>query len=374
MRPARAQPVWPLLFSCALLALFVSACAAAFSPAPFRPTPLPPAPDQSAPRASETPASPILVPIPSPTQAPNLSQLTSGGCCVEPFFHPDGSTVLYLDRPEPDGPSGLWGVPLSGGPPEWITDRLGVYSADMRLLAYPENDQTVVERLEDGQRWVIPNAGRAVSFSPEGERLAWTAGVTGPPFDTALREVWVSRVDGMDARKLLAVNRGGFAGWLPDGGFLVSGRLEPQEPTTGLWVLPPEGGDPIALFLGERMRSTSLSPDGSWLAYQVAFAENPSENGLWRMRVSDGDRLRLNLFGAYRWRNDGHLLVIPLDLDAAFHQVWQVEAATGEAFPLTDPEITPFRIANGDWTVSPDGNHIVFVSAEDHNLWLLTLP
>ncbi len=364
---------WSLLFLSALLALTGSACGAALAPLPSGPNP-PSAPDPAEPIASATPFSPAPDPLPSPTPAPSLRQLTTGGCCVQPFFEPEGSRVLYLDRPAPDGPSGIWGVPLSGGSPEWVTDRLGAYSSDMRLLAFPQDGQTIVERLEDGQRWVIPNGGRAVSFSPDGARVAWTAGATGPPFDTALREVWVSRVDGMEARMLMQVYRGGLAGWLPDGGFLISGRLQPQDGETGLWAVQPEGGDPVEVFLGERIRNASLSRDGSWLAFQVAFAEDASENGLWLLRLADGERQRLNLFGAYRWRGGGRLLVVPLEPDAGSHQFWEVEAATGEASPLTDPQTTPFKIANGDWTVSPDGRHIVFVSAEDHNLWLLTLP
>jgi hypothetical protein len=52
--------------------------------------------------------------------------------------------------------------------------------------------------------------------------------------------------------------------------------------------------------------------------------------------------------------------------------LWQVQAGGGQPEPLTDPAVTPFKVANGDWSVSPDGQHIVFVSAADHNLWLLT--
>jgi Tol biopolymer transport system component len=47
---------------------------------------------------------------------------------------------------------------------------------------------------------------------------------------------------------------------------------------------------------------------------------------------------------------------------------------TGQTDPLTDPETTPLRIEGGDWTLSPDGKKVVFVSAVDQNLWLVTLP
>jgi Tol biopolymer transport system component len=56
------------------------------------------------------------------------------------------------------------------------------------------------------------------------------------------------------------------------------------------------------------------------------------------------------------------------------HRLWQVDVESGAATPLTDAAITPFKIANGDWSVSPDGRHVAFVSASDNNIWLLTLP
>jgi Tol biopolymer transport system component len=54
--------------------------------------------------------------------------------------------------------------------------------------------------------------------------------------------------------------------------------------------------------------------------------------------------------------------------------VWQFEAQTGQSRPLTDPAATQLKIANGDWSVSPDGRQIAFVSANDNNIWLLSLP
>ena len=310
-------------------------------------------------------------PAPTPTREPSLRQLTDGGCCVEPFWSGDGR-VLYLDRPS-GAPLGYWAVGLSGGMPELFTDRLGIYSPDMTYLAYPRNGQAIVERTSDGQSWVIPNGGREVSFSPLGDRLVWTAGQTGPPFDTARREVWVSLVDGSQARALVSVYGGGFAGWFPDGDLLVSGRMIQEDSLSGLWKVSVEDGAAIPIVQVGRLRGLSMSPGGSWLAYQDLFNDDPLEDGLWLVNVANGERRKLELFGGYRWRDDQDLLVIPLDLNQDFHQVWQVSASSGEAQPLTDPGVTPFKIANGDWSVSPDGRHIAFVSAADNNIWLLTL-
>jgi Tol biopolymer transport system component len=40
---------------------------------------------------------------------------------------------------------------------------------------------------------------------------------------------------------------------------------------------------------------------------------------------------------------------------------------------LTDPAVTPFKIANGDWRISPDGRYMAFVESSDKNIWVIEL-
>jgi Tol biopolymer transport system component len=248
---------------------------------------------------------------------------------------------------------------------------LGIYSLDFSLLAYPKGGETVVERLADGQQWTIPSGGRAVSFSPDGSLVSWTAGQAGPPFDTAQRQVWTSRSDGSRVRQVIAVMGGGLAGWFPDGRMLVSSQNGGE---STYWAVSPQDGSAEKILQSLRLRGAALSPDGAWLAYQVVFSGDLTADGLWLANTHTGQRMRLDVFGAYRWRDSGRLLIIPLDLTSASHLLWQVDAASGKAEPLTDPELTSFKVANGDWAVSPDGQKLVFVSASDQNLWLLSLP
>jgi len=322
-------------------------------------------------------SSPTTTSLPTATPAPVLRQLTSGGCCVGPFWSPDSQRVLYIDKPAADAQAGVWGVGLQGGEPELYSDRLGLYSDDMSLLAYPQGGRTVVERLADGTRWSIANGGRRVSFSPDSRLVAWTGGQSGPPYDTARRQIWVCQVDGSQAHMLLEVFGGSFVSWLPDGRMLVDGRLDSSESGEAFWIYDPNNPDQgavRALARAERLRGALLSPGGSWLAYQVTFAADPAEDGLWLVDTASGSQTRLDLFGAYRWRDNGHLLVIPLDTSATWHSLREYDAFSAELRQLTDPQVTPFKVANGDWSVSPDGKHIAFVSAQDFNIWLLTLP
>jgi hypothetical protein len=316
---------------------------------------------------------------PSPTPTPILHRLTAGGCCVDPFWAPDGLQILYIDKPAQDLPSGLWGIDLQGNEPQFVTDRLGIYSADMQLRAFLENEATFVENITTGELWRIPNGGRAVSFSPDKAWLAWTAGQSGPPFDTAQREVWISRVDGSEAQLAFSATRAGFGGWFPDGRLLVSGLTDEASKQQALWALSldqqeGEQATLVELGRGNRLREAKISPDGTWVAYLSTFSADPAQDGLWIADARTGERRRLDIFGGYQWRDDQNLLVVPLDLSQPVHRLLQVEAATGEVLPLTEPGSTPFKIANGDWSVSPDGGEISFVSAEDNNIWLIELP
>lgn len=71
---------------------------------------------------------------------------------------------------------------------------------------------------------------------------------------------------------------------------------------------------------------------------------------------------------------DGPLgFTIPFRPNAIGHELWELDVNTEEARRLADPGAFPFKIANGNWTVSPDGRHVAFVESRDRNLWLLTL-
>lgn len=298
---------------------------------------------------------------------------------MDPFWASDGLQILYIDKPAQDMPSGVWGIDLQGSEPQFVTERLGIYSADMQLRAFPENEVTYVENLSTGALWPIPNGGRAVSFSPDNAWLAWTAGQSGPPFDTAQREIWISRVDGSEAQLVFSGTRAGFGGWFPDGRLLVSGLADETSKEQALWALnlgQQQNGQAnlVELGRGNRLREAKISPNGTWVAYISTFSADRAQDGLWIVDSRTGEGRRPDIFGGYQWRDDQNLLVVPLDLSQPVHRLLQVESANGQVHPITEPESTPFKIANGDWSVSPGGGEIAFVSAEDSNIWLIELP
>jgi Tol biopolymer transport system component len=170
--------------------------------------------------------------------------------------------------------------------------------------------------------------------------------------------------------------RGGFAGWLSDDRLLLSGRESFDSEESVLFSYALADGSTVELLRAERPRGFQLSPDRRWMVYYISLSDEPAENGLWLLRTEDGARrpLARELFGSYAWRDSSRLLIIPFRPDAQYHEFWELDVESGEVRQLTDPAINPFKIANGDWQVSPDGRQVTFVESSDENLWLLTLP
>jgi Tol biopolymer transport system component len=246
------------------------------------------------------------------------------------------------------------------------------------LVVDLEDGQTVVERLRDGARWVIPNGGRPVSFSPDGRRVAWSVVHGLANFDLRRTEIWLADADGRRARMIAARFGGGIVGWMPDAmGLLVGGRRSPHAATAELTLFDLAHESERALLFYERLRGPAVSPSGRWLVYFVTQASDPAQNGAFALDLSRSPAApqRLDLFGAYRWRDGERLLCVPMKPGLPSDELWQLDLARGQRRLLIRAEAgSPFKIANNEWEVSPDGTTLVFLSARDRNLWLVRLP
>ncbi len=319
-------------------------------------------------------ATPFLPVEPTPPD-PQPVRLTQEGCCSLPTWSQDSQWVLFLDKPGEYYPAGLYGVPIAGGERTVVHERVGVYSRSMTLVAYPEAGRTYVERWADDTRWVIPSQGRIVEFSPSGRSVAWSVGSRSIRYpDVRQSTIWISDYDGDNAHEVITVNGGYLIGWeAGEDGIYVTGRLGPAMPS-GIWRVDTKTSAARLVIEAERPRSALLSPGGSYIAFYVALSSDADANGLWIARTDGSPGIKLDLFGAYRWRYDDVLVVIPLEMDAPGISLWQVDAASGEAVQLTFPQWTAISIANNDWQISPDGRRMVYLSADGRNLWVLRLP
>lgn len=338
-----------------------------------------------APTASASTAVPTLLPTalplptasPSPTKTPLdqpvVRQLTATGCCTQPAWSSDASQIWFIDRPDSASPVGIYGVDVQNpGPPRLITERLGVYTPERDFLIQVAGNSTILERLADGRRWTVATQGEGVILSPQRTQIAWTVDPD-VVVEERISQLWVADLDGGNAQSVAQLPRGGLSGWLDEATLLITSRATLQDRVSRLETLDLATGDRILLAEDERLRSVQIAPGGQWVSYMISFNVDTTRNGLW-VTAADGSlqtRLPQELFGAYQWRNESELVIIPFDPAATWHTVLSYRPADGAVTTLVDPQVTPIKIANGDWQISPDGRAMVFLSAAQKNVWVV---
>lgn len=330
----------------------------------------------SVPATPTVTAMPVSSPTPMPASGLQLRQLTTGGCCTQPFWSPDSRQIRFIDTPPPNGPAGIWGLDITApdAEPTLVTEELGYYTDDMEFRLVPDDDTTTIVRVADGERWTVPAGGRFVSISPNRTRVAWEESDRDVPRERRTTEIWVANLDGSDARPIGALPRGNVIDWVNDDVLLLEGEESRDADEEIIYTLALSSGLMTEIARAENFRDVAVSPNAEWIVYYVIFSDSAEENGLWRARTDGADRRRLPVeFGAYQWRDTERLLLIPFRPESEFHELWELDVTTGDMEQITDPSETPIKIANADWTVSPDGRHVVYVDSRDNNIWMLTL-
>lgn len=331
-------------------------------------------------KRSVPPAAPLTIaPVAFETQPleaaplrsqPGLQQLTSGDCCTRPYWSRESTEIRFVDRPAPDLPLGVWAVSLDQpeAGPQLITERLGIYSPDGNLMAYPDRNKgvAVIERLADGQTWEIETEERSISFSPDSQQVLWIASDDDGPGDNRIETIWLANFDGSEAQAVWSERRTDPIAWLP-GDKLLMGRGFPGTSDEELFTFSLVDGSQIELADVPRMRGLALSPDRRYLVYYASFEGERS--GVWLIDVEDPGRLpeKLPFFGAYRWRDEERLVFIPFNPEGVLHNFYEYHVTTGQIRPLLSRSVE-LRIANNEWHVSPDGNKIAFLAANGRAL------
>ena len=312
-----------------------------------------------------------------PGSAIHLAPLTTDGCCTRPFWSLDSQQVLFIDKPDELAPTGIYGVDTTSPlEPELVTPRVALYTPGMSYLIDLQSGSTTIERVADGERWTVPAEGASVTISPEETRIAWSRGNSGSSTGGGTSRIWTADLDGGNETQVATMRGASVSGWISEDALLVSGRDAPNTLERVLYRLSVPDGELTELARADNLRGQILSTDGSWVAYYVAPNPDPEENGLWVARTDGSARFRVSpeLFGSYQWRDDHRLLLIPLQFAAENHELWELDANTRETRLIHGPDDPSFKVNDGDWSVSPDGMKLVFVSARDDNLWLLPLP
>jgi hypothetical protein len=341
------------------------------SPQPQVASPQPPTPQPTA----------LLQPTATPQPKVTFTQLTAAGCCVQPFFSPEGERVMFLDKPNAGAQTGLYSVPINQpqAAPVFFNSHPGPYSRDMTLALDLVNGATQIRTADGARRWNINNGGRALSFSPDAKKIVWSVGEEFGGFDVRRNDIYLANVDGSNAQVVATRFGGGAQAWFADGNrVLIGGKGNRNDKAQRFSILNLADKTVRDLVEVERARGTSLSPDNRWLLYFVAQARDESQNGVFFISTTEqGAKPReLDIFGAYRWCANDRLLYVPLALNAPSNELWLIDIPSGARTQLIAAAPgAPFKIGNGDWSVfSRNGvTRIAYVNARDRGIWLADL-
>ncbi len=307
-----------------------------------------------------------------------LQPITRGAWSVGTWWSPADSGAVYVVDAPHGQPSAVFRQPLESGARQFVRRTPPLFtSPDGALTVERLSDGRMrITRLADGASWDVDTQGVYPAISPDGARLLWRVvyGEIVPGTSTPGVAFWVSKLDGSEMRRVYS-GRDLSAQWLDAHRILIVRRIT-YTPTRELYTLDVTQPDAEPQLLGayDFLHDLRVAPGGAWIAFFLAFQDDPAANGVYTQRTRIGSvPQRLDAFGAYRWRDRCSLYVLSYDPTQNAHALGVADALSGRVRWLTDPATLPIRVANGQWSVSPDGQQIAFLDPQDYGLYLLRL-
>ncbi|SMB96900.1 hypothetical protein [Deinococcus hopiensis] len=310
-----------------------------------------------------------LVPGAFAATLPSRAVLT-GTCCPGVVWSPDSRRLLFLDGPPARTSTGIYQVGAGGGTVTRRFSSVAFFSPRLLWAVRPgAGEGTTLERLADGRKFTLPTAGADVTWNPTETALAYTRSATSGNFDRRVTRVFLAEVFAAP-RQVATLYGGGISGWVGPSTLLLSGKRTAAERDRELFTLNPATGARKVLGTALSFRGVTLSPDGARVVYSVTF-DSAIRNGLWLQSTAGGAPRRLGAFGSYRWRDANRLLLIPLNPNGQPHVLREYDVRTNRWQTLGD---LGDQVRQGDWSVSPDGRRVAYLSARDGNVRVVNLP
>jgi Tol biopolymer transport system component len=312
-----------------------------------------------------------------------LTTTTHPGEDHYPAWSPDGRSIAFW-RYDSKNEAGIYVVPALGGPErrlhtmnlsgldlDW--DESLDWSPDGKYLAYSEgrggqrNPTIFLLAVDtpDNIRLLIKQAGQTEDcsprFSPDGRNVAFVRWMGQPAHD-----IFVVPLAGGEPKRLTFDN--GFIrglAWTPDGAYVIfsSNRLGG---TFRLWKVPPRGGQPEPLPVGQGGAFyPTLSRDGRRLAY----TQRDSNINIWRCEVPRATRrsapptkLIASTYSSLspQFSPDGKRIVFTSDRSGGW-EIWVCDSDGSNPQQLTFFEGP--AVCQPHW--SPDGRQIAFDSSAE---------
>ena len=265
----------------------------------------------------------------------------------------------------------------ASGPPSVFFPSAATVSPDGSRIAFPDfaNNVTRIQEFGKQSTATVANNAAYVWFSPDGRQVAWLALAPGPQPSSnvdRLVRIWIANADGSNARTRGGIVRAAEITWFPDGQRILFVGRDADGGNPGIYILDIDMGTLTRIVDAFSPRGARLAPDGNHIVYLAALEEQADDNGLFMVNADGSAKRKLPLIGGIRWAPDSRsILMLPFQTDNGSDQVVRIDAVSLVATPLTDRAALPFRVAQDEWQLSPDGTRIVFNALTDSNIYLL---
>lgn len=300
-----------------------------------------------------------------------LRRVTQDACCASPRWHPTDANTFHVMDGSSAGAYVLAYDAVNGTAPEIIGNAPPPFHSSDRTHSIQFGAGLAqITRLTDNTAWSVNTGGVLPAFNVDNTRLLWLRpeGVSAPGQNAPMTGVWVSNADGTNERQITYA--AGLSGrWLDADRVLL---WHSANRITALYIYDLADDSFFELGRWSNLRGLSVAPGGARLMFYLTFQEDATQNGVHVLETRrDAVAVRLDWFGAWRWRDAESVYYLPFDPTQTYHELAYYHIPTGESRLLTTRTTTPFTVANGDWDVSADGQRIVFQSAGDYNVWIL---
>jgi eukaryotic-like serine/threonine-protein kinase len=264
-----------------------------------------------------------VLPLPAPARAYANAHLS-----------PDGKQVAISDQES--GTSGIWVYDIRRGTMMRLT-----FATDLSPLWTPD--------------------GKRIAYMAESNRafaIKWKPADGSGPEETLISPQNFAQVP---------------VSWSPDGKFLAYTSVGgPVLSGVRIWILPLEGKHEPREFVrtGSLLGAARFSPDGHWIAYasnesghsEVYVEPFPGPGGKWQISTEGGNwpvwaRGGQELF----YLNGSKIMSVGVTIRPSF------TASTPRVLADLPVQTSSFYAGNGEFDVSPDGQHFLFIKAREQN-------